>query len=51
MASKPVLSQLNPVVRDIDAAIAFYPRLGLPIDAAPGDMHAAARLLNGMIIE
>jgi catechol 2,3-dioxygenase-like lactoylglutathione lyase family enzyme len=32
----PVLNQLNLVVRDTDASVAFYRRLGLEIDAEPG---------------
>ncbi len=33
------------------AALAFYRRLGLPVDAAPGDKHAALQLANGILLE
>lgn len=46
-----VLGQLNLVVRDMDATIAFYRRLGLTIEAQPGAQHAAVRLANGMLLE
>ncbi|WP_374102517.1 VOC family protein [Arthrobacter sp. ISL-65] len=42
---------MNPVVRDMDATVAFYRRLGMTIDAAPGALHVAARMPNGMAIE
>ena len=32
----PILKQINFVVRDMDAAVAFYRRLGLDIKASPG---------------
>jgi hypothetical protein len=35
MVHQPVLSQLNLVVRDMQAAVAFYRRLGLPIERTP----------------
>ena len=46
-----VLDQLNLVVGDMGATIAFYRRLGLTIDAQPGAQHAALRLANGVQVE
>jgi uncharacterized glyoxalase superfamily protein PhnB len=46
-----VLDQLNLVVRDMGATIAFYGRLGLTIDAEPDAQHAALRLANGVQVE
>lgn len=51
MPQQPVLSQLNLVVRDMDATLGFYRRLGLNVDVDQGDFHAAAHLPNGMLIE
>ncbi|WP_354263635.1 VOC family protein [Arthrobacter sp. OAP107] len=45
------MNQINLVVRNMDAAVAFYRRFGLKIEAAPGAFHASARLPNGMVIE
>ncbi len=50
MTYEPVLDQVNLVVRDMEATIAFYRRFGLTIDAGPGQ-HASSRLPNGMLIE
>jgi hypothetical protein len=36
MTSRPVFSQLNIVVRDMDAAIGFYRMLGLDISPTAG---------------
>jgi uncharacterized glyoxalase superfamily protein PhnB len=44
VSGDPVLNQLNLVVRDVDAAVTFYRRLGLPIDAEPGAEHVAVRM-------
>jgi len=44
-------SQLNLAVRDMDATLAFYRRLGLRIDAEPGAPHVAVRLANGTLLE
>jgi catechol 2,3-dioxygenase-like lactoylglutathione lyase family enzyme len=49
--SKPVLNQLNLVVQDMGAALAFYRRLGLTIDAEPDSQHAAAALPGGLTLE
>jgi len=46
-----VLNQLNLVVRDMDATVAFYKRLGLPIKVSPGAQHASATLPNGLLVE
>ena len=51
MADAPVLNQLNLVVEDMDATVAFYRRLGLPIEAEPGTPHVAAALPNGLLVE
>lgn len=51
MPQQPMLSQLNLVVRDMDATLGFYRRLGLSVEVDPGDFHAAAHLPNGVIIE
>jgi len=48
---RPALNQLNLVVRDVDATVAFYRRLGLEIDAEPGAVHVEVRLPNGMLLE
>jgi catechol 2,3-dioxygenase-like lactoylglutathione lyase family enzyme len=51
MVHQPVLSQLNLVVRDMQATVAFYRRLGLPIEADAAAPHAAAHLPDGLLIE
>jgi uncharacterized glyoxalase superfamily protein PhnB len=48
---QPTLNQLNLVVRDMDATVAFYRRLGLEIDAPAGVAHVAATLPNGILLE
>jgi len=45
-----VLEQLNLVVRDIEATVAFYRRLGLTIEAEPGAVHVAVDLPNGLLL-
>ena len=45
------LNQLNVVVRDMDATVAFYRRLGLTINAEAGAVHVEARFPNGMSLE
>jgi catechol 2,3-dioxygenase-like lactoylglutathione lyase family enzyme len=54
----PLLDQLNLVVRDMDASLAFYRRLGIEIRDGPGDWppgsgarHANASMTNGMRLE
>ena len=51
MGHQPVLSQLNLAVRDMDATVAFYRRLGLPVEAEPGAQHVAVTLSSGLLIE
>ena len=51
MTGTPALSQLNLVVRDMDATVAFYRRLGFVIDAEPGDQHVELPMPNGMTVE
>jgi hypothetical protein len=54
MTDQPVLNQLDLVVRDIDAWLAFCRRLGLDIPesavwrTASGARHADLRLPNGL---
>jgi catechol 2,3-dioxygenase-like lactoylglutathione lyase family enzyme len=47
----PTLDQINVIVRDMEASVAFYRRLGLEIDAAPGSQHVTVRLPNGLDLE
>jgi catechol 2,3-dioxygenase-like lactoylglutathione lyase family enzyme len=53
----PVLNQLNLVVRDMDATLAFYRRLGLDLPDArvwrtpSGAHHAEVTLSNGFVLE
>jgi catechol 2,3-dioxygenase-like lactoylglutathione lyase family enzyme len=55
--AEPVLNQINLVVQNMEATLAFYRRLGLNIpDAtvwrtASGAHHAEVQLSNGMILE
>jgi uncharacterized glyoxalase superfamily protein PhnB len=55
--SPPVLDQLNLVVRDMDATLAFYRRLGLHIPdtavwrTASGAHHVEVAMPNGMHLE
>jgi uncharacterized glyoxalase superfamily protein PhnB len=51
MGTERVLGQLNLVVRDMDATVAFYRRLGLPIDAEPGAFHVSVTLANGFHVD
>jgi catechol 2,3-dioxygenase-like lactoylglutathione lyase family enzyme len=46
----PVLSQVNLVVGDMAATLAFYQRLGWTIDS-PTAEHAVAELPNGLRVE
>jgi catechol 2,3-dioxygenase-like lactoylglutathione lyase family enzyme len=39
------------VVGDMEATVAFYRRLGLTVEVAPGGAHAAARMPNGLSLE
>jgi len=51
MKNRAVLSQINLIVRDMDATVNFYKKLGLSIDAPPGAQHVAVRLPEGLLIE
>ncbi|MDQ3896715.1 MAG: VOC family protein [Actinomycetota bacterium] len=51
MSTGPALTQLNFVVRDMDATVAFYRKLGLPVEAAAGAEHVAVHLPNGLLLE
>jgi uncharacterized glyoxalase superfamily protein PhnB len=51
VADQPVLSQLNVIVRDMDATLAFYRGLGFVIDAEPGASHVELPLANGLVVE
>ena len=51
MTYEPVWDQIRLVVRDMDATVASYRRLGLTIDAGPGAAHASSRLPNGMLLK
>ena len=46
-----MLDQINLVVQDMEAACAFYRRLGLSIDVAPDGRHASSTQANGVRIE
>jgi catechol 2,3-dioxygenase-like lactoylglutathione lyase family enzyme len=46
-----VINQLNLVVRDMEATVAFYRRLGLSIDADIGAEHVNVELGNGFRLE
>ena len=55
--SQPILDQLNLVVRDMEASLAFYQRLGLHIPdtsvwrTAGGAHHAEVAMPNGLHLE
>jgi catechol 2,3-dioxygenase-like lactoylglutathione lyase family enzyme len=49
-ARPPVLSQVNLVVGDMAATVAFYRRLGWTIETPTAD-HAVAQLPNGLLVE
>lgn len=49
--SSPALGQLNVVVGDMDATLAFYRRLGLTIEAEPGVPHVAVEFPGGFLLE
>jgi catechol 2,3-dioxygenase-like lactoylglutathione lyase family enzyme len=50
-AGAPALHQLNLVVQDMDASIAFYRLLGLPIEAEEGAPHVEVELASGISLE
>jgi catechol 2,3-dioxygenase-like lactoylglutathione lyase family enzyme len=47
----PQLRQLNVVARDVDASVAFYRLLGLPIVSDAGDQHVELAIPHGLSIE
>ena len=50
----PVLNQLNIVVRDMEASVEFYRRLGLAVDPPPGQWaahHVEVKLPGDITIE
>jgi catechol 2,3-dioxygenase-like lactoylglutathione lyase family enzyme len=51
VAYQPTLSQLNLIVQDMAASVAFYRRLGLPVEAEAGAHHVAVTMPNGLLIE
>ena len=55
MIDKPVLDQINLVVDDMDATLAFYRRLGVDVPAAHSDpsfgAHTSAQFPNGMDLD
>jgi uncharacterized glyoxalase superfamily protein PhnB len=50
-AGVPALGQLNIVVQDMAASLAFYRLLGLPIEGEGGDSHAEVLLGGGCTLE
>jgi uncharacterized glyoxalase superfamily protein PhnB len=48
--ARAVLGQVNVIVSDMAAAVAFYGRLGWDI-ATPTEEHAVAKMPNGMRVE
>lgn len=51
MTAGALLNQLNLVVRDVAASVAFYRLAGLPIDAEPAAFHVAVHFPNGFLLE
>lgn len=47
----PLLRQLNLVVADMEASVAFYRRLGLALEAEPGAEHVEHRFGDGLTLE
>jgi catechol 2,3-dioxygenase-like lactoylglutathione lyase family enzyme len=50
-SSQPLFNQLNLVVQNMDATIAFYRRLGLIFEAEAGAQHVAIKFPNGTLVE
>jgi len=50
-AAGVTFTQVNLVVRDMDATVAFYRRLGLDVDASPGAPHVAIATPGGLLLE
>jgi len=49
--ARTTLNQLNVIVRDMDATVAFYRLLGLTIDAEPGAVHVEVFFPNDLRLE
>jgi catechol 2,3-dioxygenase-like lactoylglutathione lyase family enzyme len=50
-AAKPVLGQINLIVRDMAKALAFYRLLGVPVPAEPRPEHVSVDLPNGLRLD
>jgi len=46
-----ILNQVNLIVADMDATVAFYRKLGLDIEAEPGAQHVNVRVSEGLHLE
>ena len=51
MGGQPDVNQLNLIVADMEATLAFYRALGLEIEPSPGGKHAEAKLPGGLSLE
>jgi uncharacterized glyoxalase superfamily protein PhnB len=51
MDERPVFNQLNVIVRDMAATVAFYRRAGLEFAAEADARHVELKLPNGFLIE
>jgi uncharacterized glyoxalase superfamily protein PhnB len=51
MSETPTLNQLNLMVGDMAATVAFYRKLGLALDAPADAQHVEFRFPSGMVIE
>lgn len=51
MKNEMLLTQLNVIVKDMDATVAFYRRLGLQFDAEPNAGHVEIYFANGFRLE
>jgi predicted enzyme related to lactoylglutathione lyase len=49
--SRPILNQLNLIVRDMPKALAFYRLLGVPVPAEARSDHVSVDLPNGMRLD
>jgi len=50
-AGGPAFSQISLIVADMDAALAFYERLGVKPERTPDGVHASAELSGGLNLE
>jgi catechol 2,3-dioxygenase-like lactoylglutathione lyase family enzyme len=51
MSASVTLNQLNVIVKDMDATVAFYRRLGLTVEAKSKATHVAITFPNGLLLE